>query len=34
MRISTSEFFLGTLNDMLTQESTVSKLNQQIASGQ
>lgn len=34
MRISTNEFFLGTLNDMLTQESTVSNLNQQIASGQ
>ncbi len=34
MRISTSQFFLGTLNDMLAQEATVSKLNQQIASGQ
>lgn len=34
MRISTNEFFLGTLNDMLAQESTVSNLNQQIASGQ
>lgn len=34
MRISTNEFFLGTVNDMLAQESTVSNLNQQIASGQ
>ncbi|MGH6967854.1 MAG: hypothetical protein ACREEN_01950, partial [Stellaceae bacterium] len=34
MRISTNEFFLGTLNDMLAQEANVSKLNQQIASGQ
>jgi len=34
MRISTTEFFLGTLNDMLAQEANVSKLNQQIASGQ
>lgn len=34
MRISTSEFFLSSLNDMLAQETNVSKLNQQIASGQ
>ncbi|HEV2264778.1 MAG TPA: flagellar hook-associated protein FlgL [Stellaceae bacterium] len=34
MRISTNEFLLGSLNDMLAQESTVSNLNQQIASGQ
>lgn len=34
MRISTNEFMLGTLNDMLAQEASVSKLNQEIATGQ
>jgi len=34
MRISTNEFMLGTLNDMLAQEANVSKLNQEIATGQ
>ncbi|HEY5208117.1 MAG TPA: flagellar hook-associated protein FlgL [Stellaceae bacterium] len=34
MRISTSEFLLGSLADMMNQESNVNALNQQIASGQ
>ncbi|HYL31681.1 MAG TPA: flagellar hook-associated protein FlgL [Stellaceae bacterium] len=34
MRISTTEFFLGSLNDMLAQEATVNKLNGEIATGQ
>jgi len=34
MRISTSQFFLSSLNDMLAQEGKVSQLNQQIATGQ
>ena len=34
MRISTSEFLLGSLNDMLAQQSTVNQLNREIATGQ
>ena len=34
MRISTSEFLLGSLNTMLTQETTVNQLNEEISSGQ
>jgi flagellar hook-associated protein 3 FlgL len=34
MRISTNEFLLGSLNNILAQESTVNQLNQQISSGQ
>lgn len=34
MRISTSEFLLGSLNTMLAQETTVNQLNQEISSGQ
>lgn len=34
MRISTNEFLLGSLNDIMSQESTVNQLNQEISSGQ
>ncbi len=34
MRISTSEFLLGTLNDMLAQQANVNTLNREVASGQ
>jgi flagellar hook-associated protein 3 FlgL len=34
MRISTHQFLLGSLNDLLNQQSTANRLNQQIASGQ
>ena len=34
MRISTNEFLLGSLNDMLAQEQNVNQLNREIASGQ
>ena len=34
MRISTNEFLLGSLGDLLAQQSNVSQLNRQIASGQ
>jgi flagellar hook-associated protein 3 FlgL len=34
MRISSNEFLLGSLSDLLNQESTANQLNQQIASGQ
>lgn len=33
MRISTNEFLLGSLNNLMSQESTVNQLNQEIASG-
>jgi flagellar hook-associated protein 3 FlgL len=34
MRISSNEFFLGSVNDLLNQETTVNQLNHQIATGQ
>jgi flagellar hook-associated protein 3 FlgL len=34
MRISTNEFLLGSLNDLLAQQSTVNQLNREIATGQ
>jgi flagellar hook-associated protein 3 FlgL len=34
MRISTNQFLLGSLDDLLAQQSTVSQLNRQIATGQ
>ena len=34
MQISTSEFLLGSLSDILAQQSNVNQLNQEIASGQ
>lgn len=34
MRVSTNEFLTGSLNDILSQETTVNKLNQEIATGQ
>jgi flagellar hook-associated protein 3 FlgL len=34
MRISTNEFLLGSLNDMLAQQQNVNQLNQEIATGQ
>ena len=34
MRISTNEFLLGSLNDMLNQQSNVNQLNREIATGQ
>jgi flagellar hook-associated protein 3 FlgL len=34
MRVTTNEFLLGSLNDLLAQESTASQLNRQIATGQ
>lgn len=34
MRISTSEFLFGSLNDLLSQEGTVNQLNRQISTGQ
>jgi len=34
MRISTQEFLLGSLNDLLAQQSQATQLNRQIASGQ
>jgi flagellar hook-associated protein 3 FlgL len=34
MRISTNEFLLGSLNDLLAQESNASQLNREIATGQ
>jgi flagellar hook-associated protein 3 FlgL len=34
MRISSSEFLLGSLNELLNQESNVNQLNQEIATGQ
>ena len=34
MRISTSEFLLGSLPDLLTQQSSVNQLNREIATGQ
>src|SRR5271166_79941 len=34
MRISTNEFLLGSLDDLLAQQSNASQLNRQIATGQ
>ena len=34
MRISTNEFLLGSLDDLLTQQSNANELNRQIATGQ
>ena len=34
MRISTNEFLLGSLNDLLAQENNVNQLNREIATGQ
>ncbi len=34
MQISTNEFLLGSVNDMLAQQGNVNKLNQEIATGQ
>jgi flagellar hook-associated protein 3 FlgL len=34
MRISTNEFLLGSLNDLLAQQSTANQLNREIATGQ
>ena len=34
MRISTNEFLLGSLNNMLSQQTNVNQLNQEIATGQ
>src|SRR5580658_9728718 len=34
MRISTQEFLLGSLNDMLAQQANANQLNQEIATGQ
>jgi flagellar hook-associated protein 3 FlgL len=34
MRISTNEFLLGSLNDMLAQQTNVNQLNREIATGQ
>lgn len=34
MQISTSEFLLGSMNDMLAQQQTVNQLNREIASGE
>src|SRR5665213_1311865 len=34
MRISTSEFLLGSLNDLLAQQQNVNQLNREIASGE
>ena len=34
MRISTNEFLLGSLNDLLAQQSRASQLNRQISTGQ
>ena len=34
MRVSTNEFLLGSLDQLLAQESTVNQLNQEIATGQ
>jgi flagellar hook-associated protein 3 FlgL len=34
MQISTNEFLLGSLSDLLTQESNLNQLNQQIATGE
>jgi flagellar hook-associated protein 3 FlgL len=34
MRVSTNEFLTGSLNDILSQETTVNQLNQEIATGQ
>lgn len=34
MRISTNEFLLGSLNDMMGLQSNINTLNQEIASGQ
>ena len=34
MRISTNEFLLGSLNDMLAQQANVNQLNREIATGQ
>ncbi len=34
MRISTHQFLLGSLNDLLAQQNTANQLNRQIASGQ
>lgn len=34
MRISTSQFLLGSLNDLLAQESSVNQLNREISTGQ
>jgi flagellar hook-associated protein 3 FlgL len=34
MRISTNEFLLGSLNDLLAQQQNVNKLNREIATGQ
>jgi len=34
MRISTNEFLLGSLNDLMAQQSTVNQLNREIATGQ
>jgi len=33
MRISTNEFLLGSLNDLLTQQQNVNQLNREIATG-
>ena len=34
MRISTNEFLLGSLNDLLTQQQNVNQLNREIATGE
>src|SRR3974390_1990642 len=34
MRITTNEFLLGSLNDLLTEENNVNQLNREIATGQ
>ena len=34
MQISTNEFLLGSVGDLLAQQSNVNQLNQQIATGQ
>ena len=34
MRIATSEFLLGSLNDLLAQESNANQLNREISTGQ
>ena len=34
MRISTNEFLLGSLNDLLAQQQTVNQLNREIATGE
>ena len=34
MQISTNQFLLGSLGDLLTQQSNVNQLNREIATGQ